>query len=236
MHTHELTLSLAFGLGALHALEPGHGKTAMLLYLAGERRSLLHPLVMGLSSALSHSVSLIGIAAMVHMTHHLISSDHHHADASVTEAMRWISTGLVLIVGLWMTWAAWKAKPAKCGCGAHGNHGHAPLDDPGAGSTQTSYSMSALLGAAFGLMPCPSALAAYFSGLSSGSPATAYVVIGLFAAGIATSLTLVGMCVQVFGSRLANTKTRFSDLPWSFIRASFIVLIGLVYLGHVAFF
>ena len=103
MHTHELTLSLAFGLGALHALEPGHGKTAMLLYLAGERRSLLHPLVMGLSSSLSHSVSLIGIAAMVHMTHHLISSDHHHADASVTEAMRWISAGLVLIVGLWMT-------------------------------------------------------------------------------------------------------------------------------------
>jgi len=69
MHTHELTLSLAFGLGALHALKPGHGKTAMLLYLAGERRSLLHPLVMGLSSALSHSLSLIRIAAMVHMTH-----------------------------------------------------------------------------------------------------------------------------------------------------------------------
>ena len=68
MHSHELTLGLAFTLGALHALEPGHGKTAMLLYLAGERRSLLHPLVMGLSSALSHSVSLIGIAAMVHLS------------------------------------------------------------------------------------------------------------------------------------------------------------------------
>jgi len=96
--------------------------------------------------------------------------------------------------------------------------------------------MSALLGAAFGLMPCPSALAAYFSGLSSGSPVTAYVVIGLFAAGIATSLTLVGMCVQIFGGRLVNTKSRISKLPWNYIRAGLITLIGLVYLGHVAFF
>ncbi len=106
MHSHEITLGLAFGLGALHALEPGHGKTAMLLYLAGERRSLLHPLVMGLSSALSHSVSLITIAAAVHFTHHLVTGDHHHADEGVTEVMRWVSAGLVLIVGLWMCWSA----------------------------------------------------------------------------------------------------------------------------------
>lgn len=46
-HTHELTLGLAFFLGALHALEPGHGKTAMLVYLSGERRGYWHPLVMG---------------------------------------------------------------------------------------------------------------------------------------------------------------------------------------------
>ena len=236
MHTHELTLGLAFGLGALHALEPGHGKTAMLVYLAGERRSLLHPLVMGLSSALSHSLSLIGIAAMVHMTHHLISGDHHHADESVTEVMCWVSAGLILVVGLWMTWSAWKAKPAKCGCNSHKQACVPPQEIAGSESQKTSYSMSALLGAAFGLMPCPSALAAYFSGLSSGSPMAAYVVIGLFAAGIATSLTFVGMIVQVFGARLANTHSRFSSLPWAYIRAALIIVVGLAYLTHVAFF
>lgn len=234
MHSHELTLGLAFGLGAIHALEPGHGKTAMLLYLAGERRSLLHPLVMGLASALSHSVSLIAIASMVHLTHHLVTGDHHHADEGVTEAMRWLSASLVLIVGLWMTWSAWKSKPATCGCSQHKQAcGHREADTQ-AKSGKTSYSMSALLGAAFGLMPCPSAMAAYFSGLSSGSPLEAYVVIGLFAAGIATSLTLVGMAVQVFGNRFANTGSRLSRLPWNYIRAGLITLIGLVYLGHLA--
>lgn len=234
MHSHELTLGLAFGLGAIHALEPGHGKTAMLLYLAGERRSFLHPLVMGLASALSHSISLIGIASVVHLTHHLVTGDHHHADDTVTNGMRWLSAGLVLVVGLWMSWSAWRAKPTPCGCGQHKDESEPCDSTPPQKSSKTSYSMSALLGAAFGLMPCPSAMAAYFSGLSSGSPVTAYVVIGLFAAGIATSLTLVGMIVQVFGNRFTNTSSRLSRLPWNYIRAGMITLIGLAYLTHLA--
>jgi len=91
----------------------------IVLTLAGEKKSLLHPLVMGLSSAFSHSLSLIGIAALVHLTHHLVTGDHHHADEGVTNAMRWASAGLVLIVGLWMTWTAWRAKPSQCGCAQH---------------------------------------------------------------------------------------------------------------------
>ena len=59
-------------------------------------------------------------------------------------------------------------------------------------------------------------MAAYFSGLSSGSPLTAYVVIGLFAAGIAMSLTTVGVIVQIFGNRLTNAKPWFSRLPWTY--------------------
>ena len=236
MHSHELTLGLAFGLGALHALEPGHGKTAMLLYLAGEKRSFLHPLVMGLSSALSHSPSLIGIAAVVHLTQHLVTGDHHHADEGVTDAMRWVSAGLVVIVGLWMTWSAWKSKPATCGCNQHKNECDKQDESPQPNSAKTSYSMSALLGAAFGLMPCPSAMAAYFSGLSSGNPMTSYIVIGLFAAGIATSLSVVGIIVQIFGNRLikSSSKAWYFRLPWTYIRAGLITLIGIGYLCHIA--
>ena len=239
MHSHDLTLELAFGLGALHAIEPGHGKTAMLLYLSGERKSFLHPLVMGLSSAFTHSLSLIMIASIVHLTHHLVTGDHHHADEGVVDGMRWVSASLVLIVGLWMTWSAWKSTPTKCGCSHHQheiNHEHAAEEklEHRPNSAKTSYSMSALLGAAFGLMPCPSAMAAYFSGLSSGSPVTSYIVIGLFAAGIATSLTLVGMVVQVFGNRFNNTQSWLIRLPWNYIRAGLITAIGLFYLANVA--
>ena len=227
-HAHQLTLGLAFALGALHALEPGHGKTAMLIYLAGERRSFLHPLVMGLSSALAHSVSLIGVAAMVHLTHHIVTGDHDHNNEAVTHAMQWISAGLVIMVGLWMAIAAWRAKPAKCGCSSHKHTCGSTADDSESGR-RTSYSMSALLGVAFGLLPCPSAMAAYFTSMSSGSPVAAYGVIGLFAAGIAFSLTVVGMIVQVFGGRLLKSQSWFSQLPWAAIRASLILSIGIYY-------
>ncbi|GAA5505430.1 hypothetical protein Rcae01_00875 [Novipirellula caenicola] len=39
-HSHELTLGVAFFLGALHALEPGHGKTAMLVDRFGNQSKL----------------------------------------------------------------------------------------------------------------------------------------------------------------------------------------------------
>ena len=227
-HAHQLTLGLAFGLGALHALEPGHGKTAMLVYLAGERRSLFHPLVMGLSSALAHSVSLIGIAAAVHLTHHLIAGDHDHDNQAVTSSLQWISAGLVITVGLWMAVAAWRSKPTSCGCKSH-NHDCSDSASTSTASSRTSYSMSALLGIAFGLLPCPSAMAAYFTSMSTGSPVAAYAVIGLFAAGIATSLTLVGILVQVFGGRLMKRRSWFSQLPWPAIRAGLILSIGMFY-------
>lgn len=234
MHTHDLTLGLAFGLGALHALEPGHGKTAMLVYLAGERRNIFHPIVMGVSSALSHSVSLIGIAAVVHLTHHLLTEDHHHLDHEVSQAMRWISAILVVLVGFWMCFAAWRAKPSQCGCGNHASSCDDKDANKSSAVTRTSYSMSALLGIAFGLLPCPSAMAAYFSGMSSGSPLAAYAVIGLFAAGIAFSLTLVGIAVQTFGGKLAKSQNRIARLPWAWIRAVLITSVGLFYLGRVA--
>ena len=232
MHSHELTLGLAFGLGALHALEPGHGKTAMLVYLSGERRSFLHPLVMGLSSAASHSASLIGIAAVVHLTHHIVTHDHQHGDQSVTQGMQWVSALLVLTVGLWMAWRAWKPRAKACGCSSHATSSGSQAVSHSQ-SSRASYSMSAMLGVAFGLLPCPSAMAAYFSSMSTGAPVAAYMVIGLFAAGIAFSLTLVGICVQLFGEKMPQSG-RLSNLPWPWMRASLILGLGVFYLGRTA--
>lgn len=47
----------AFFLGALHALEPGHGKSAIAAYAVGYRSSLRHILVLGLTTAFAHTIS-----------------------------------------------------------------------------------------------------------------------------------------------------------------------------------
>lgn len=228
-HSHELTLGLSFFLGAIHALEPGHGKTAMLVYLSDGRKSFWHPLVMGVSSALAHSVSLLVIALLVHLAQHVVTGDHEHHEESVTHAFQWISALLVLCVGGWMLWSAWNRKPTKCSCKQHRDQNC----DSEPKMNASSYSMSALLGIAFGLLPCPSAIAAYFAGVSSGNAVAAYAVIGLFAAGIATSLTVIGMLLQVFGERWFGRPGRLQGLPWPFIRAGLILAIGAFYVSRL---
>ena len=230
-HSHEITLGLAFFLGAIHALEPGHGKTAMLVYLSGERRGFWHPVVMGLSSAFAHSVSLLAIALIVHLTQHAITGDHHHDNEQIVSIMQWISGLLVLGVGVWMLISAIRAKPSKCSCSHHHAKDGCEAEQP---SKKRSYSMSALLGVAFGLLPCPSALAAYFTGIASGVPIAAYAVIALFAAGIASSLTVVGLLVQRFGERLFKHEGWLGSLPWAHIRAFVILAVGLAYTVRAA--
>ena len=47
------TILAALVFGFLHALEPGHGKTALLAYMADGRKSYWHSVVVGFSSFFS---------------------------------------------------------------------------------------------------------------------------------------------------------------------------------------
>lgn len=234
----------------------------MLVYLAGGKRTVWHPIVMGLSTALTHSISLIAIASAVHLAHHLATGDHHHEE-HVSTGLQWSSALLVLAVGVWMLVQARRGKAVRC-CGhEHGTnrcrsgrdrHGHEGVAEdaedaghanrhgrghaagdgdshatPAPETRPASYSTTALLGIAVGLLPCPSALAAYFTGLSAGNPASAYLIIGLFALGIATSLTVVGVLLQRFGQRLNFGTGRLAAVPWPLVRAALILGIGAFY-------
>jgi nickel/cobalt exporter len=59
-------LALAFWFGALHALEPGHGKTMVAAYLVGARGTPKHAALLGASVTFTHtaSVFLLGIATL----------------------------------------------------------------------------------------------------------------------------------------------------------------------------
>ncbi len=273
-HTHELTLGFSFFLGVVHALEPGHGKTAMFVYLSDGRRSIWHPVVMGLATALSHSVSLFAIAFSVHLAHHVLTGDHAHDD-TISSVFQWISSLLVVAVGLWMLRQSVRGRQGCCmnhehdhtACCGKLSSSHAselPFGSADVASVETGLSLAgpvaavasgssllpvldsvpqsqvapvskggslritALLGLAVGLLPCPTALAACFSGLSEGMSATVYLVIALFAAGIAFSLAAVGILLQYFGKRVSVRSSRLQGLPWPLIRSVLILLAGIV--------
>lgn len=55
----------AFVLGVFHALEPGHGKTAIIGYLIGQRGSFLPALALGFANAVTHGAIIFGVAILV---------------------------------------------------------------------------------------------------------------------------------------------------------------------------
>jgi nickel/cobalt exporter len=61
-----LALATALGLGALHALEPGHGKTAAAAYLVGARATPQHAVALGFTITAMHtsSVFILGLVTL----------------------------------------------------------------------------------------------------------------------------------------------------------------------------
>ena len=55
-----LALVVALGLGAVHALSPGHGKTIMAAYLVGTRGTAIHAMFLGLTVTVSHTLGSLG--------------------------------------------------------------------------------------------------------------------------------------------------------------------------------
>lgn len=57
-----VALPAAVGLGALHFLEPGHGKGVMTAYLVSSRARLRDAIVLSFTSAISHTLSILLLA------------------------------------------------------------------------------------------------------------------------------------------------------------------------------
>ena len=54
-------LCVAFGLGAMHALSPGHGKTIVAAYLVGSRGTMKHALLLGGLVTFTHTASVFAL-------------------------------------------------------------------------------------------------------------------------------------------------------------------------------
>ena len=60
-----LSILTAAGLGAWHAVTPGHGKTLMAAYLVGTQGRPLHAVGLGLSVAFSHTLGILALAGLI---------------------------------------------------------------------------------------------------------------------------------------------------------------------------
>ena len=85
-------------LGALHAFEPGHGKSIIAAYMIGTKGRAIDGIILGFIVTFTHtfSVIILGIIAK------LLS--HSFTDAQLHVWLGFFSSLLILGVGLWMLW------------------------------------------------------------------------------------------------------------------------------------
>ncbi|MFC5803579.1 hypothetical protein [Streptomyces formicae] len=216
-----LALAVAVGLGALHALAPGHGKTLMAAAAAaaaGGRSSLRDVLILGASVTVTHTLGVFALGALV--------AAGSAVSPSVVGWLGVASGVLVTIAGAVLVRRAWHQR-AHGPAHAHGHsHGHTHVHWPGGhthghGRHDHHHShehtheraprplrRTVLLGFAGGLVPSPSAVVVLVGAAALGHAWFGLLLVVAYGAGLALTLTAAGFAVVRLGERAARWLAR----------------------------
>jgi len=219
-----LLASSAFGLGALHALEPGHGKTVVAAYLVGSRGKPLHAIMLGIIVTLTHTsvVFLLGFLSLAAAQCGL----GKQADRFLPLA----SALLILGVGIGLMCARLSASRSARGDNDTHPHDHSHDHEHHTHHQRRAANSASImaLGISGGLVPCHGALAVLLSALAVGRIAQGMALVGVFSVGMASVLVAMGIAFIHGSSRLARTA---AGRQWSgkvgLASAALITLVGL---------
>lgn len=187
----------AVGLGAAHALAPGHGKTVMAAYLVGTRGGPRHAVVLGLTVAVSHTAGAwaLGVA---------ISASQTLAPERVYPWLGIVSGVLFAAVGVGLLRRS--LGPAHHHDHDHDHHHDAAADRHAEGHTHqhgpVRWRQLVAPGLAGGLVPSPSAVVVLLGGIALGRAWFGVVLVGAYGLGIAASLVGAGYLLARIGERL----------------------------------
>lgn len=180
----------ALGIGALHALEPGHGKSIMGAYLIMSRGRTRDAVLLGLTSAITHTLVIVVMAVMAHSATALAMSNASVPQERMEIWLKLISGAIIVLVGLRMLLR--KDSTCSCGCG-HSQHQSKFSTKNFSYQSKGNLLDVLMLGFTNGLMPCPSALAILLLSVSSGALVTGLALVFAFGIGGAIALVAVGL-------------------------------------------
>jgi ABC-type nickel/cobalt efflux system permease component RcnA len=249
-------IGLAFWFGALHALEPGHGKTMVAAYLVGERGTPKHAMLLGGIVTFTHTISvfILGIATMF-LSRYILPE-------RISKVLGIVSGLSIIWIGGMLLWRRARTLRAKAHAHSHTHphthdhhhdhahphthdhhhphdhhhhhpHTHSHTHD---GHTHShvpdSLSMSSLiaLGASGGLVPCPSALILLLSAISIGRPGLGMILLVAFSLGLAIVLMSTGLAV-LYAKNLLPERKRADNWVFRFMpvaSAAAILVIGVM--------
>ena len=215
------SLLIAFLLGGLHALSPGHGKTIVGAYLVGSRGTAKHAAFLGLTVTITHTVGVFALGVATLLASEYIVPDRLFPILSL------ISGALVVVIGANLLLSRFRAAyrgghqhdhelshshdhsdPTQPHSHGGLTHSHLP---PGANGDAVTWRSLLALGISGGILPCPSALVVLLAAISLHRVGYGLLLVVAFSAGLAGSLTVVGLAF-VYGSRFVKSTGKFERL------------------------
>ncbi len=189
-----ILLLAAFGWGAVHALSPGHGKAMVAAYLVGTKGKPRHAVALGATVTVAHTIGvfMLGFVTLA-LSQYVLPEDLY-------PWLNLVSGALVVAIGFGVlrSRVRWAHHHHDHGHGhGHGHHHHHGHDhDHGHADDHTVSKRSLIgLGAAAGIIPCPSALVVLLGAISQHEVALGLLLIVAFSLGLAGTLTALGLAV-----------------------------------------
>ncbi|HEX6723875.1 MAG TPA: sulfite exporter TauE/SafE family protein [Gaiella sp.] len=209
-----LSLLVAAFWGAAHALTPGHGKALVAGYLVGTRGRPRHAFALGATVTVTHTAGVFGLGLVTLGLSAVVVPEQLYPWLTLVSG--------VLVVGVGAGVLLRRARSARGHHGHHHAHDHHHDDDIGTRGILG-------IGAAAGLLPCPSALVVLLSAIALHKLAFGLALIVAFSVGLAATITTIGLVAvlarRAFGrARLDGPVIR--ALPA--LSAAVIVAVGLV--------
>ncbi|MEO6392314.1 MAG: sulfite exporter TauE/SafE family protein [Pyrinomonadaceae bacterium] len=219
-----LGLLIALGLGALHALSPGHGKTVVGAYLVGSRGTARHAAFLGMTVTITHTLGVFALGLVT------LFASRYVLPERLFPILSLISGGIVVTIGLTLFLRRLRTALGLRASGhlhhhdhanEQGQHGHDHGDGwhshgdggshshlpPGAEGGGVTWRSLLALGISGGLLPCPSALVVLLSAIALHRVGYGLLLVIAFSVGLAGTLTGIGLAF-VFAGKLLKERGR----------------------------
>jgi ABC-type nickel/cobalt efflux system permease component RcnA len=218
------SLAAALFWGAAHALSPGHGKTIVTAYLVGRRGTPGHAALLGLIVTATHTAGVFALGIVTLALSRFVVPDRLYPWLNLVSGLLVVGIGASVLYGRLRHRHAHARGHTHEHAHDHHHHHHAPRE---------GLRSLVAVGVSGGLLPCPSALVVLLAAISLHRVAFGLILIVAFSAGLALTVTAVGLVAVLARSAFARVSfdgRLFGLLPAA--SALVILLAGVAMTAH----
>jgi len=229
-----LSITTAIFLGALHAFEPGHGKSIMAAYLVGTGGQILDALELGLVIAFTHTFSVILLGVLMKVVSETFLKGTAAPIIELLAAVMIMAVGIWILKSSWLPWKKQTRERVSSNVRAHeykdtekstkattiimdrnidyekerGVHFHPELED---GEIKSKWQIL-ILGISGGIVPCPAGIVILLTAIANGQLGKGLTLVLFFSLGVALTILTIAIIVSKLteiAKHLFLRKTRF---------------------------